>query len=133
MKNTMKSELVGEVLTGFLVAAAFALVVPGDAMAQSGAFGTAVSSARSTLGAPFITIVSYISYGLGTVMTIAGIAGAKKHADAPANNPLGPVLGRIGAGAAFLTAPTLVGMMQSTGTSTTGSGAAAFSNTAIGF
>ena len=138
MKNAMKSELFGEVLTGLLVAAAFAVVAPGDAMAQATTgpatgFAGGVSAAQTSLGAPFVTIVSYISYGLGTVMTIAGIAGAKKHADAPANNPLGPVLGRIGAGAAFLAAPTLVGMMQTTGSTVTAGTSAAFTTTAIGF
>ena len=123
MKNTLKNELLGEVLTGLMVAAAFALVVPGEAVAQN--LAAAVTTSQTSLGLPFVQIVSWISYGLGPVMTVAGIAGAKKHADAPGQNPIGPVLGRIGTGAAFLTAPTLVGMMQSTGATTTGGTAAA--------
>ena len=130
MKNTIKNELVSDVLTGLLVAAAFAVVAPGDALAQN--LASAVTTSQTSLGLPFVQIVSWISYGLGSVMTIAGIAGAKKHSDNPGQNPLGPVLGRIGAGAAFLTAPTLVGMMQSTGATTTG-GSAATLGTGIAF
>ena len=113
MKNVDGSYWIAGVLSGLLVSAIFVLVVPWGAVAQS--LDAAVGNARTTLVGPFITIVSYISYGIGTVMTIAGIAGAKKHADNPGQNPLGPVLGRLGAGIAFLAAPTVVGLMQGTG------------------
>ncbi|MDD4615967.1 MAG: hypothetical protein PHW76_02465 [Alphaproteobacteria bacterium] len=115
MNTRMKRELINDVVTGLAIAAVFAGVVPSDALAQLNA---SVGTARTAIAGPFVTIVSYIAYGLGTVMTVAGIAGAKKHADNPGSNPLGPALGRLGAGAAFLAAPSLVGMMGSTGDST---------------
>jgi hypothetical protein len=123
MGTKMKKELLNDVLTGLMVAATFAAVSPGAALADLAA---AVTQAETTIGNPFLTIVSYISYGLGTVMTVAGIAQAKKHADAPGNNPLGLALGRLGAGAAFLAAPSLVGMISKTGEGTLGTDTAQF-------
>jgi hypothetical protein len=124
MNTKMKSELINDVLTGLMVAATFAAIVPCDAFAQ---LQSAVGSAQGTLARPFTVIVSYISYGLGTVMTVAGIAQAKKHADNPATTPLGPALGRLGAGAAFLAAPFLIGMMGLTGSGTLGTNGGTFS------
>jgi ABC-type transport system involved in cytochrome c biogenesis permease subunit len=122
MNTKMKKELLKDVVTGLAVAATFASVVPADALAQ---LATSVGAAEGSIGTPFLTIVSYIAYGLGTVMTVAGIANAKKHADNPGSNPLGPALGRLGAGAAFLAAPSLIGMIGQTGEETF-SGEAAF-------
>jgi hypothetical protein len=123
MKTKMKTELCNDVMTGLMVAAIFAAVAPGDAFAQLSA---AVGAAQSDIAAPFLRIVSYISYALGTVMTVAGIAGAKQHADAPASNKLAPAIGKLGAGMAFLAAPSLIGMMLTTGTDTLGNGTGAF-------
>ncbi|MDR3423519.1 MAG: hypothetical protein P4M13_00360 [Alphaproteobacteria bacterium] len=122
MNTRMKQELLNDVLTGLAVAATFAAVVPCDAFAQ---LSSAVTGVSSDVMLPAMTVVSYISYGLGTVLTVAGIAGAKKHADNPGSNPLNPALGKLGAGAAFLAAPYVIGMMGSTGSqvfSTAGTG-----------
>ncbi len=125
----MKKELINDVLTGLLVSAAFSAVAPAGVMAAN--LADVATTASSSVGAPFVTIVSYISYGLGTVMTVAGIAGAKKHADNPSANPLNPALGKLGAGAAFLAAPSVVKTLQDTGSETLGGpGATA---TTIGF
>ncbi len=115
MTTKMKKELINDVATGLAVAAVFAGIVPHDALAQ---LNTAVTQAQTSIAGPFLTIVSYIAYGLGTVMTVAGVAQAKKHADNPGSTPLGPALGRLGAGAAFLAAPTLVDMIGATGQTT---------------
>ena len=128
MNTKMKKQLINDVLTGLVVAAAFAAVIPADALAQ---LSTASTNAESQVAKPFVTIVSYISYVLGTVMAVAGIAQAKKHADNPGSNPLGPALGRLGAGAAFLAAPYLISMVLQTGTNTMGAGTSTFN--AIGF
>ncbi len=117
MNAKMKKQLISDVLTGLAVAAVFTAVVPADALAQ---LATATDRAEDSVAAPFLKIVSYISYGIGTVMTIAGIAQAKKHADNPSQTPLGQALGRLGAGAAFLAAPWLAGTMMATGSSTFG-------------
>ncbi len=113
MNTKMKQELISDVLTGLVVAATFGAVMPVEAFAQ---LSTATGQFQTQVGVPFTTVVSMICYGIGAVLTVAGIAGAKKHADAPAQNALGPVLGRLGAGAAFLAAPTLIGMVSQTGT-----------------
>ena len=116
MKNLMKRELIGDVLNGILLAATFAAALPVDALADLAA---ATNSADSSIVKPALHVVGLISYGLGTVMVVTGIAAAKKHADAPSNNPLGPAVGRLGAGAAFLAAPAVIKMIQDTGTATT--------------
>lgn len=120
-----KQELMNEVLTGLLVAAAFAVVVPGDALAQN--MNAVGAAAQTSIMKPFVEFTSYISYGLGTVMTVAGIANCKKHADNPSSNPLAPALGKLGAGAAFLAAPTVAGVLAGTSTNTSISGAATYS------
>jgi hypothetical protein len=117
MKNS-KQELLNDVLTGLAVAAAFAAVFPSIAMATDVA--DAVDQASTAVVAPFLVGVTYVCYGLGSVMTVMGIAHAKKHADNPGQNPLGPALGKLGAGAAFLSAPTLIGVIQGTGTTVMG-------------
>ncbi len=119
MKKIHK-ELLNDVLTGLLVAAAFAAALPADAFAQ---LSNAVTASGQQVVNPIITVANYASYGVGTVAVITGVAGAKKHADNPSSNPLGPALGKMGAGAAFLAAPSVIGMLESTGSNTfTGSG-----------
>jgi hypothetical protein len=57
---------------------------------------------------------------------VAGIAGCKRHSDSPTNNPLALALGRLGAGAAFLAAPTVAGMLAGTSTNTSVTGSATY-------
>lgn len=114
----MKSELINDILMGLLVSAAFAAVCPDGALADT--LVTVAGNTETQVGEPFNQIVSYISYGLGTVLTVAGIAGAKKHADNPTATPLNPALGKLGAGAALLAAPSVIGMLQTTGSATLG-------------
>jgi hypothetical protein len=122
--NNQKQELINDVLTGLLVAAAFTAVIPVDVLAQN--LADAGNAADKAIMTPFVQFTSYIAYGIGTVMTVAGIAGCKKHSDSPTNNPLAPALGRLGAGAAFLSAPAVAGMLAGTSLSTGGSGIATF-------
>ncbi|MDR3450698.1 MAG: hypothetical protein P4M15_13315 [Alphaproteobacteria bacterium] len=121
----MKRELLNDVLSGLMVAATFAAVMPSHAWAD---LASATQNAEGNVAIPIVRVISYISYGLGVVMVIAGIAGVKKHSDAPGSNPLGPGLGKLGAGAAFLAAPAVAGMLQQTGQTTTGSGQSSFGN-----
>ena len=128
MKISMKQELINDVLTGLLVAATFAAVLPTEALADLSA---ATNASTSTIAGPAMKVVSIISYCLGAVLTVHGISGAKQHADNPASKPLGPAVGKLGAGAAFLAAPYVIGMIQETGTNTLG-GSSSF-NTITGF
>lgn len=128
MNTKMKKELISDVLTGLVVAATFGAVMPADAFAQ---LSTATGNFQSEVGMPFTTVVSLISYGIGTVLSVAGIAQAKKHADNPTQTPLGQALGRLGAGAAFLAAPTLIRMVTQTGSNALNAGTGGF--TTIGW
>jgi len=113
MNTKMKKELISDMLTGLAVAAVFTAIAPVEALAQL----TAVSDAtEGSILRPMMQFASYASYGMGTVLTIAGISSAKKHADNPGQNPLGHALGKLGAGAAFLTAPSVAGMLADTST-----------------
>ena len=129
MNTKMKKELLNDVLTGLAVAGAFAAVAPGQAFAQLTQF---VTNAGTQVVSPAMTALAYISYGLGAVLTVAGIANAKKHADNPSSNPLNPAIGKLGAGAAFLAAPGVVSVMQKTG-SATAAGQGTGSSMTIGF
>ena len=117
MKNSIKRELMNETLTGLLVAATLAAIAPANAWAD---LSTAAQQSQSSVFLPALQVTTYISYVLGAVMTVAGISNAKKHADNPSSNPLGPAIGKLGAGAAFLAAPTVVGMLQQTAGTTVG-------------
>ena len=119
-----KQQLINDVLTGLLVAATFAVAAPVDVLAQNLA---AVGSGASTnIMKPIVEFASYAAYGLGTVSMVAGIAAAKKHSETPQSNPLGPALGKLGAGAAFLVAPQVAGMLAGTATSTGLAGTSSF-------
>lgn len=125
MQHALKQQLFKETLTGLLVAAIFATIIPGAAFAQNlAAVGTA---AQTSILKPFVELISYISYSMGTVMTVAGIAGCKKHADNPGSNPLAPALGRLSAGSAFLSAPTVAGMLAGTAVNSNITGTATYS------
>jgi len=124
MKNVMKNEILNDVLTGLLVAATFAAVVPMGALAQD--LASVAGNSQTGVFGPAVTIISYIAYGLGTVMVVAGIAGCKKHADNASSNPLAPALGKLGAGAAFLAAPSVMHILQTTGSSVTGGGSSSW-------
>jgi hypothetical protein len=110
-----KRELINETITGLLLASLVGTMIPGDAFAQL----TAVEgNSQTQIAAPALIFLNTISYVLGAVMVVAGIANAKKHADQPASNPLGPAIGKLGAGAAFLSAPTVIGALAASGTAT---------------
>ena len=129
MKSLMKSQLIEDVLTGLLVAATFSLGMPTHSFAQD--LQTMGTNASSAIMAPIVEFASYAAYGLGTVSMVAGIAAAKKHSETPQNNPLGPALGKMGAGAAFLVAPSVAGMLAGTA-SATGVGSTSATFTTIG-
>ncbi len=126
MNAKMRNILVNDVLTGLVVAATLAAVMPVDAFAQEGIAGI-TGKVQSNIAGSFMKFVSMASYCFGTILTVTGIASAKKHADNPSTEPLNKSLGRLGAGAAFLAAPTLIGMILATGSSTLNSGQAQFS------
>lgn len=119
MKNIMKEKLTNDVITGLLVAATFAIVSPCDAFS---ALTDVAGNTGSQVLTPIVKILSYISYGLGTVFTVKGISDVKKHTENPTQGNLGKGLGALGAGGAFLVAPAAVQMLQSTGAATLGSG-----------
>jgi hypothetical protein len=131
MNAKMKKELVNDVLTGLLVAGVLSAVIPIEAVAAGAGGGGGIagvaSAAQSSIMLPFVHFASYISYSLGTIMTVAGIAMAKKHADNPTSTPLAHALGRLGAGAAFLAAPAVAGTLVSTATGSDFGGTASFS------
>ena len=116
MKISMKRELMNDVVTGVLLAATFAAAMPVDAFAQ---LTSTITTAQSNVAAPAMQFLGMISYAVGAVMVVSGIAAAKKHADQPSNNALGPAIGKLGAGAAFLAAPYAIGVIANTGTAAT--------------
>ncbi|MCL2474435.1 MAG: hypothetical protein FWF23_06030 [Alphaproteobacteria bacterium] len=119
MTSKMKKQLFNDVVTGLAIAALFAMAAPDAAYADT--LNEAVRAAQNNIAEPFAKTVSYVSYVMGAVMMVAGIAGVKKHADQPANEPLNKGLGKIGAGAAFLAAPFVAGMLLETSKETVGS------------
>ena len=124
MTTKIKKQLIDDIVTGLAVAALFALVAPDAAFADT--LNEAVRTAQNTVAKPFADIVSYISYCMGAVMMVSGIASVKKHSQEPSSEPLNKGLGKIGAGSAFLAAPFVAGMLLDTSKETIGSEGARF-------
>ena len=124
MKNWINNGMLNDVLTGLMVAATFSLIAPHVSLAQT--LSAVAKGAQSEIMTPFVELSSYVAYGMGTVMTVAGIAGVKKHADNATSNPLAPALGKLAAGAAFLSAPSVAGVLAGTAASAGVTGTSAF-------
>jgi len=118
-----KQELINDIVKGLLVAATFATAMPDLALAQTDLNG-AVSSSGTSVFNPAMKALTYVCYGVGAVLAAAGIAGMKKHTDNPSNNPIGPQLGKLGAGGALLVAPGVIGVIGSSGNEVFGSSGA---------
>lgn len=71
--------------------------------------------------------------GDGPYLPVVGIARAKRHQDNPASNPLGPKLGQLGAGAAFLADPLLLQRLKDDGGATVATNMGCSSASSIGF
>jgi hypothetical protein len=129
MKSVIKQQLINDVLTGLLVAATFAMVAPTHVMADT--FSGAADLTSTQLFKPAVTVLSYGCYAAGAFFGIQGIAHVKKHTDSPSQNALGPALGKLGVGAGLIAIPSVINLLQDTGTSVVGGGDA--SAKAIGF
>jgi hypothetical protein len=111
--TSLKNQFMNDVLAGLIVAATFTAAAPHDAMAQLAA---AVDNTRTAVFQPMMTILGYGCYGAGTFFGIQGVMGAKKHADRPTDQPLGPALGKLATGAALVAIPSVISTVQATGT-----------------
>jgi len=100
-------------LHGLLMAAvvATALPLPDLAFAQ---LSSAAPLSQNNVFNPILQLLSYASYVIGGVLVIAGVMKFKHHAENPTNAPLAHGFSRVGAGAALLALPYLMGLANST-------------------
>ena len=59
-----------------------------------------------------MALLSYASYAIGGVLVVAGVMKFKHHAENPTNAPLAHGFARVGAGAALLALPFLMGLAE---------------------
>ena len=104
-------------MQGLLLAAvvAAALPIPDLAFAQLSA---SASTSQTSVFAPILQILSYASYVIGGVLVIGGVMKFKHHAENPSQTPLTHGFSRVGAGAALLALPYLMGLANSTANTT---------------
>jgi len=103
---------------------ALALQVPGTAMADLVA---TASGTEKDIFNPLLNLLSYASYTIGGFMGIGGVMKLKAHSENPTNAPLAHGLGRCAAAAGFLALPSVMGMLNSTASSTL-NGSSSFSS-----
>lgn len=110
-----KQKLMNDLMQGLLMAAVVATAVPMVHSVVAADLKDAVTNSGTQVFANVMQLVSYGAYAVGAVLGISGIMGFKKHTDNPSSNPLGPALGKLGAGAVLLASPGLIAIMQGTG------------------
>lgn len=120
-----KVELKKSWMQGLLMAAvvAAALPIPDLAFAQ---LSSATTNSQSSVFQPIVQLLSFASYVIGGVLVVAGVMKFKHHAENPTQAPLQHGFSRVGAGAALLALPYLMGVANSTASSTFGSGTSSF-------
>ena len=113
----MKKDMKKIWMQGLLMAAVIATAVPMSGLAWADLQSSASTSQTSVFG-PILQLLSYASYVIGGVLVVAGVMKFKHHAENPTNAPLAHGFARVGAGAALLALPFLMGLANSTATDT---------------
>ncbi len=104
---------------GLLMAAVVATALPIPDLAFAQLVQTATNSQNSVFK-PMLDIMSYACYVIGGVLVIGGTLKFKAHAENASSNPLSHGFSRVGAGALLLALPYLMGLANSTASSTMG-------------
>ena len=112
-----KQVLTNAWMQGLLMAAVVAVALPMPDIALAD-LATTATNAQTNVFNPALKILSYASYTVGGFMGIGGVMKLKAHTENPTNAPMAHGLGRLGAGAAFLALPSVMGLLNSTSSST---------------
>lgn len=98
---------------GLLMAAVIAVAVPMPEVALA-QLSTTVDTSQQTVFNPVLKVLSFACYVIGGVLGVAGIMKFKQHSENPTNAPLSHGFSRVGAGAALLALPFLMGVFNQT-------------------
>ncbi len=107
MRHTMKKMF--SVLA--LTAVAVAVAVP--ALAQNPQVSDSINNVRDNLKT-VPQLINFAAYIIGFALCVAGISKLKAHVDNPGQTPIKDGLGRLAAGALFISIPFLLDMMRNT-------------------
>ncbi len=97
----------------FGVAALTALIV-GTGAALAGTVSSSVQNVGQNIETVPI-LVNYGSYIAGVGLAVSGLARLRAHWENPSQNPLRDALGRLAVSAMFISLPTVLKMLQDTG------------------
>lgn len=109
--------LKGLYVQGLLMAAVVAAAMPisDQAFAQ---LATAAATSKDSVFSPILQLLSFAAYVIGGVCVIGGVMKVKHHTEQPTSTPLSHGIVRLGAGSVLLALPYLMGLANSTASST---------------
>lgn len=96
------------------ILAAVIMPIP-EALAQ---LDPTVEATRSNVFGPILKLLSFACYVIGGVLAVAGILKFKQYSENAQTHPLSHGFARIGAGAALLALPFLMGVLNQTARTT---------------
>jgi hypothetical protein len=105
---------------GVLAITAVALTLASPAFAQQ--ISDSIDNVRNNLTTVPI-LINFAAYIIGFALCVAGIAKLKAHVDNPGQTPIKDGLGRLAAGAMFISVPFLLDILRNTQKVTGGSAA----------
>ena len=112
-----KESLTNTWVQGLLMAAVVAVALPLPDLALAD-LSTTATNAQTEVFNPSLNLLSYGCYTVGGFMGIGGVMKLKAHSENPTNAPLAHGLSRCAAAAGFLALPSVMGMLNSTSSST---------------
>ena len=99
-------------LFSFFALVALTLVAAAPAFAST-QLSDSVDNVRDNLSTVPI-LINYAAYIVGFALAVAGVGKLKAHVDNPGQNPIKDGLGRLGAGAMFISIPFLLDIVRNT-------------------
>ncbi len=114
---TKKEMITNSWMQGLLMAAVIAVALPMPDLALAD-LSTTTGNMQTNVFNPALKLLSFASYTIGGFMGIGGVMKLRAYTENPSSNPLPKALGTLGAGAGFLALPSVMGMLNSTSSST---------------
>jgi len=106
-------------LFSFFALVALTLVAAAPAFAATGQLSDSIDNVRDNLTTVPV-LINFAAYIVGFALAVAGVGKLKAHVDNPGQTPIKDGLGRLGAGALFISIPFLLDLVRNTQGVTTG-------------
>lgn len=100
-------------LLGILAITAVAIAMTSPALAATTQVSDSINNVRDNLTTVPI-LINFAAYIIGFALCVAGVAKLKAHVDNPGQTPIKDGLGRLAAGAMFISIPFLLDIVRNT-------------------